>query len=93
MTKSELISFVARRHHQLPAADMELAVNLIITTLSEALANADRIEVRGFGAFSLHHIKPRIGRNPKTGESVKVPGRRSIHFKPGKELKESVNNV
>lgn len=93
MTKSELITFIARRRNELSAHDIELAVNLIIQTMSEALANDDRIEVRGFGAFSLHHIKPRIGRNPKTGESVKVPGRRSIHFKPGKELKESVNNV
>ena len=91
MTRSELITFIARRHRDLPAADIELAVNLIIKTISEALARDERIEVRGFGAFSLHHLKPRIGRNPKTGESVAQPSRRSIHFKPGKELKEAVN--
>ena len=91
MNRSELTSFIARHHHDLPAADIELAVNLIINTLSEAIARDERIEVRGFGAFSLHHLKPRIGRNPKTGEPVTLPARRSIHFKPGKELKESVN--
>lgn len=91
MTRSELTTFIARRHHDLPAADIELAVNLIIKTMSEAIARDERIEVRGFGAFSLNHLKPRIGRNPKTGEPVTLPARRSIHFKPGKELKESVN--
>jgi integration host factor subunit beta len=92
MTRSELTSFIARRHHDLPFADIELAVDLIIKTMSEALARDERIEVRGFGSFSLHHLKPRIGRNPKTGESVALPARRSIHFKPGKELRESVNH-
>jgi integration host factor subunit beta len=92
MTKSELISLVARRHHQLPAADIELAVNLIIKTMSDALARDERIEVRGFGSFSVHHLKPRISRNPKTGEPVSLAARRNIHFKPGKELKESVNH-
>ena len=91
MTRSELTTFIARRHYDLPAADIELAVNLIIKTMSEAIARDERIEVRGFGAFSLHHLKPRISRNPKTGEPVTLPARRSIHFKPGKELKESVN--
>jgi integration host factor subunit beta len=91
MTRSELITFIARRRHDLPAADIELAVSLIIKTISEALARDERIEVRGFGAFSLHHLKPRIGRNPKTGESVALPSRRSIHFKLGKELREAVN--
>lgn len=92
MNRSELNSFIARRHYDLPAADIELAVNLIIKTLSESLARDERIEVRGFGSFSVHHLKPRISRNPKTGEPVSLAARRSIHFKLGKELKESVNH-
>ena len=91
MTRSELITFIERRHNELPTHDIELAVNLLIQTISEALANGERIEVRGFGAFSIRELKPRIGRNPKTGAAVALGSRRSIHFKPGKELKESVN--
>ena len=93
MTRSELITFIARRHNELPARDIELAVSLLIQTISEALANGERIEVRGFGAFSIRELKPRMSRNPKTGEAVALGSRRSIHFKPGKELKEGVNNV
>ena len=91
MTKSELIDLIARRQHQLPHKDIELAVNLLIETLSEALAKDDRIEVRGFGSFTLHHRKPRIGRNPKTGESDALNRKSGPHFKPGKELKESID--
>lgn len=91
MTKSELIDLIARRQHQLPHKDIELAVNLIIETLSEALARDERIEVRGFGSFTLHHRQPRIGRNPKTGESVALNRKSVPHFKPGKELKESID--
>lgn len=93
MTKSELIDLISRRQHSIPSKDIELAVNLILEAMSQALANGERIEVRGFGAFSIRELKPRIGRNPKTGESVALGFRRSIHFKPGKELKEGVNNV
>ena len=93
MTRSELITFIARRHNELPTRDIELAVSLLIQTIGVALANGERIEVRGFGAFSIRELKPRMGRNPKTGEAVALGSRRSIHFKPGKELKEGVNAV
>ena len=91
MTKSELIDLIARRQDQVPAKDVELAVNLILETLTEALVVDDRIEIRGFGSFSLHHRKPRIGRNPKTGAAVALASKRVPHFKPGKELKESID--
>lgn len=91
MTKSELIDLIARRQHQLPHKDIELAVNLIIETLSDALASDERIEVRGFGSFTLHHRQPRIGRNPKTGESVALERKSVPHFKPGKDLKLAID--
>jgi integration host factor subunit beta len=91
MTKSELIDLIARRQDQVPAKDIELAVNLILETLTDALVADDRIEIRGFGSFTLHHRKPRIGRNPKTGAAVELSSKRVPHFKPGKELKESVD--
>ena len=59
--------------------------------MTDALADGDRIEIRGFGSFSLHHRAPRVGRNPKTGETVKLEGKSVPHFKPGKELRERVN--
>lgn len=70
---------------------MDLAVRTIIEQMSSALASGERIEVRGFGSFSLHFRPPRMGRNPKTGESVALPGKHVPHFKPGKELRERVN--
>lgn len=91
MTKSELIDLIARRQHQLPHKDIELAINLIVENLSVALAQDERIEVRGFGSFTLHHRKPRIGRNPKTGEAVALEHKSVPHFKPGKELKLAVD--
>jgi integration host factor subunit beta len=91
MTKSELIDLIARRQNQVPAKAIEEAVNLILETLTDALVADDRIEIRGFGSFTLHHRKPRIGRNPKTGAAVSLPSKRVPHFKPGKELKESID--
>lgn len=92
MTKSELIDFLASNQPHLSHADVELAVRCIIEQLSRALADGDRIEIRGFGSFSLHHRPARMGRNPKTGESVALPAKYVPHFKPGKALRESVNN-
>ena len=92
MTKSELIEEIARDQHQLPQRDVELAVKCILEHMSEALASGDRIEIRGFGSFSLHYRPPRQGRNPKTGESVALAGKYVPHFKPGKELRERVND-
>jgi integration host factor subunit beta len=60
--------------------------------MSNSLTEGDRIEIRGFGSFSLHFRPPRLGRNPKTGDSVALPGKYVPHFKPGKELRDSVNN-
>ena len=72
--------------------DVELAVKSLLEQMSEALATGERIEIRGFGSFSLHFRPPRSGRNPKTGDSVSLPGKYVPHFKPGKELRERVND-
>lgn len=92
MTKSELIDLIAANQSQLSVKDVELAVKTIIEQMAETLAAGERIEIRGFGSFSLHYRAPRIGRNPKTGESVGLAGKYVPHFKPGKELRDRVNN-
>ncbi len=91
MTKSELIEVIAREQSHLAYRDVELAVKCMIEQMSQSLAGGDRIEIRGFGSFSLHYRPPRVGRNPKTGESVHLAGKYVPHFKPGKELRERVN--
>jgi integration host factor subunit beta len=91
MTKSELIEALARRQTHLAFHDVELSVKELLEQISQELARGERIEIRGFGSFSLHYRPPRIGRNPKTGESVALPGKYVPHFKPGKELRERVN--
>ncbi len=92
MTKSELIAQLAGKQPQLDYRDVELAVKELIDQLSTALSAGQRIEVRGFGSFSLHYRPPRMGRNPKTGDSVQVPDKHVPHFKPGKELRERVDS-
>ncbi len=92
MTKSELISQLAAKQPQLDYRDVELAVKELLAQMSASLASGDRIEVRGFGSFSLHYRAPRVGRNPKTGASVAVSDKYVPHFKPGKELRERVND-
>jgi integration host factor subunit beta len=91
MTKSELIELIASRQTQLSAKDVELAVKTIIEHMSQTLSEGERIEIRGFGSFSLHYREPRKGRNPKTGDAVQLTGKYVPHFKPGKELRERVN--
>ena len=91
MTKSELIARLAERFPQLVAKDAELAVKVILDAMTEALARGDRIEIRGFGSFSLNHRPPRVGRNPRSGERVDVPEKWGPHFKAGKELRERVD--
>lgn len=91
MTKSELIELLGQRQRHLHPEDVELAVRSILEQMSSALAQGERIEIRGFGSFSLHHRKARIGRNPKTGESVALPAKSVPHFRPGKALREQVN--
>jgi len=92
MTKSELIDQIVSKQTQLSAKDVELAVKAIISYMSEVLAGGGRIEIRGFGSFSLHYRAPRVGRNPKTGEPVELSGKYVPHFKPGKELRDRVNS-
>ena len=91
MTKSELIDHIVSKQTQLSAKDVELAVKAIISYMSEVLSEGGRIEIRGFGSFSLHYRAPRVGRNPKTGEPVELSGKYVPHFKPGKELRDRVN--
>ena len=91
MTKSELIELIASKQTQLSAKDVELAVKTILEHMSQTLSTGERIEIRGFGSFSLHYREPRRGRNPKTGDAVQLTGKYVPHFKPGKELRERVN--
>ncbi|HFE39583.1 MAG TPA: integration host factor subunit beta [Gammaproteobacteria bacterium] len=91
MTKSELMDILARKQTQLAYKDIELAIKTIIEQMTQSLSTGDRIEIRGFGSFSLHFRPPRMGRNPKTGEPVALQGKHVPHFKPGKELRERVN--
>jgi len=91
MTKSELIELIAAKQNQLSPKDVELAVKAILEQMAATLATGERIEIRGFGSFSLHYREPRRGRNPKTGDAVELQGKYVPHFKPGKELRERVN--
>jgi integration host factor subunit beta len=91
VTKSELIDILAGKHGHLGYSDVELAVKSIIEHMSRALSIGERIEIRGFGSFSLHFRPPRVGRNPKTGDSVALTSKYVPHFKPGKELRDRVN--
>ena len=93
MTKSELIERLAQRQTQLPYKDVEFAVKTMIEQMAQSLATGERIEIRGFGSFSLHFRPPRLGRNPKTGEPVPLEAKYVPHFKPGKELRERVNEL
>ncbi|WP_111638447.1 integration host factor subunit beta [Marinomonas shanghaiensis] len=91
MTKSELIELLIDQQSHLPVKDVEQAIKAMLDHMSDSLANGERIEIRGFGSFSLHYRAPRVGRNPKTGESVELGAKYVPHFKPGKELRELVN--
>ena len=92
MTKSELIERMLTKQPQLSAKDVELAVKTILDHMSQSLSTGERIEIRGFGSFSLHYRSPRMGRNPITGDSVELSGKFVPHFKPGKELRDQVND-
>lgn len=93
MTKSELIEKIAAQQEQLPPRDVELAVKMILEKMTQALVHNQRIEVRGFGSFCLHFRAPRVGRNPKTGDTVELSGKYVPYFKPGKDLRERVNDA
>ncbi|MBV1959727.1 MAG: integration host factor subunit beta [Pseudomonadales bacterium] len=92
MTKSELIEKIAAQQPQLSLKDIELAVKALLERMSDDLAAGQRIEVRGFGSFSLHYRAPRTGRNPKSGDPVRLQGKYVPHFKPGKDLRDRVNS-
>lgn len=92
MTKSELIELLIDQQSHLPVQDVEQAIKSMLEHMSEVLADGERIEIRGFGSFSLHYRAPRVGRNPKTGDSVELVAKYVPHFKPGKELRELVNS-
>jgi len=91
MTKSELVEIIAENYGEITRREAEVVVNEIFQAISDALAKGERVELRGFGSFTTKHRNPRIGRNPKTGESVQVPGKVVPHFKPGKELRDRVD--
>lgn len=93
MTKSELIESLARQQTQLAFKDVELAVKTVLEHMAHALSTGERIEIRGFGSFSLHYRPPRVGRNPKSGEPVSLPAKFVPHFKPGKQLRERVDQT
>ena len=92
ITKSELIEKISAKIPQLGNKDVELSVKALIDKVIDSLATGERTEIRGFGSFSVHYRKPRIGRNPKTGDSVSLPGKNTAHFKPGKVLRNKINN-
>ena len=91
MTRSDLVEELANRFSQLTHHDAEFAVKAILDAMNEAMVRGHRIEIRGFGSFSVNHHAPRMGRNPRSGESVAIPEKRVPHFKPGKALRESVD--
>ncbi|MDE2362960.1 MAG: integration host factor subunit beta [Hyphomicrobiales bacterium] len=92
MIKSELVHRIASRNPQLFQRDVENIVNAILDEITNALARGDRVELRGFGAFSVKKRDPRVGRNPRTGEPVKVDGKSVPFFKTGKEMRERLND-
>lgn len=93
MTKSELIECLIMQNQTVPVKSVENGVKAILELMSQTLDQGGRIEVRGFGSFSLHYRQPRLGRNPKTGEKVDLDAKYVPHFKAGKELRERVNAI
>lgn len=93
MVKSELINRIAAKQQSLSLEDVEVSVNQILDHLCDALGSGERIEVRGFGSFSLHYRPPRKAHNPKTGEKLHTEAKYWPHFKAGKELKVRINSA
>jgi integration host factor subunit beta len=91
MTRSDLVEALALQFSQLPHRDAEAAVKAILDALGDAMVRGHRIEIRGFGSFAINHRPPRVGRNPRSGQSVQIPEKRVPHFKPGKALREAVD--
>ena len=91
MIKSELVQRIAEHNPHLYQRDVENIVNAILDEIVAALARGDRVELRGFGAFSVKHRPARAGRNPRTGEAIKIKKAKVPKFRPGKALKDAVN--
>jgi len=91
MTRSDLVEELAAKFIQLTQRDAEFAVKAILDAMNDALVRGHRIEIRGFGSFAINHRPPRMGRNPRSGESVVIPAKRVPHFKPGKALRNDVD--
>ena len=91
MVKTELVKVLKEKLPELQQRDVELAVNCILAQMSDAIAKGERIEINGFGSFDLHHRPPHIERNPKSGESLSLPAKVKVHFKPGKEMRDRVD--
>ena len=91
MTKSELITYLAEENPHLYQRDVERIVTTVFDEIASALSQGDRVELRGFGAFSVKHRESRVGRNPRTGEAVQVGAKRVPYFKTGKQLREKLN--
>jgi integration host factor subunit beta len=91
VVKTELVKVLKEKLPELHQRDVELAVNCILAQMSDAITKGERIEVRGFGSFDLRHRASRIGRNPKSGESLSLPAKVRVHFKPGKEMRDRVD--
>ena len=90
LTRSDLVKIMAKNNKYLAPKDIEIAVRSLINMMSKSLSSGNRIEIRGFGSFNLQYHQPRNGRNPRTGEPVKIAGKHVPHFKPGKELRKRV---
>jgi len=93
MTKSELVDIISETQGEITRREAEVVVNTIFSAIADALTTGDRVELRGFGSFTIKRRNARTGRNPKTGESVSVPAKVVPHFKPGKELRERVDQA
>ena len=91
MTKSELINSLCKKLVRIPRNDVNMATNLILKAMATRLVEKERIEIRGFGSFSLRYRPWKIGRNPKSGEAVEIPGKYVPHFKPGTGMRERVD--
>jgi integration host factor subunit beta len=92
MLKSELADKLNEKFPELQKTDVASALDCILGQMTDALAQGERIEIRGFGGFSLRHRAPRRARNPKSGETVNLPAKVATHFKPGKEMRDRVNS-
>ena len=93
MVKSQLLRALNEKLPELQQRDVELAINCMLEQMIAALSKGERIEIRGFGSFNIRYHAPRIGRNPKTGETVNLPEKFAIHYKPGKEIRDRVDGA